>query len=88
MGAYKASRVQHKSGGYSLKYPIVLINRREKIIAIHYLSMGKKKYSAYSLSIDGQFTVIHYQSIPYSMFDTTPCSGEIQHEPITQRPGG
>ena len=62
MGAYKASRVQHKSGGYSLKYPIVLINRREKIIAIHYLSMGKKKTQP-----------IHYQSIPYSMFDTTPC---------------
>jgi hypothetical protein len=68
MGAYKASRVHHKSGGYSLKYSIVLINQREKIIAIHYLSMGKKKKLSlftinrwtiycYSLSIDTLFYV-------------------------------
>jgi len=38
--------------GISLQYPIVLINRREEIIAIHYLSMGKKKVQP-----------IHYQSM-------------------------
>jgi hypothetical protein len=58
---------------------IVLIKLSAKIIAIHYYTDGRKTKSSLSLSINGKFKPIHYLSIPFSSFDTQPCTRVIIH---------